>query len=579
MKILFFFIGFTLSVMPVTLYNYYLDHFGYVRDITSNQFYSINAPYDWAYRSSIASVKNAAWHIKHAKKDPTLLMGSSRSSGFYGPKFSSQLNTSLVKLDLPGSTLAEHRYNLEGILQEGARPKRVIIALDDFDLYYKEGYSKRLLFPTTFFSKFRFFIEWLFRIPSYQEATSLLNHQGVYQRVGFGELFEPVKIPDFISITQGLDVPAMEASQFSPELYEFFIEENLRFASDIIELSNEYNFEVTLLFTPRWVKAYYRRDHQSIFEFKRQLSELHSFYDFSGVGKYTVDSSYWTDSSHFDTNLGVYAGDVIMNGQDEELIFGRLVTSDNILQHLGELKNNLITNFRPMLNRYPDIIISQVLENFIKPFYIRVNLPLGYVIENAINSEYSIPSYALENSEFITLKFNLTDYNMPSDPKKTMAKTIFWNDEHLGKVKFGVGHRYSLTKQWAINSEKYSADKNNILAFKGSNGRLEIESAYLTIDILKLQNSKNKKTLYSDGVKSIYQVNNILLFKFNNCIQSESTFLDLVSNDFLSNAQLDSVKVNKSLFSEVDTYTLNNVCYGVHFISNETNSDVVQLSE
>ncbi|WP_418113771.1 hypothetical protein RJD40_00895 [Vibrio scophthalmi] len=503
------------------------------------------------------SVKNAAWHIKHAQIDPTLLMGSSRSSGFYGPKFASQLGTSLVKLDLPGSTLAEHRYNLEGILQEGARPKHVIIALDDFSLYYKAGYSNRVLFPTTFLSRSQFLVDWLFDVPSVNGIITSLNYKGVYQRVGFGELFEPEINQEFISIKRGLDVPAMEASQFSPEDYKFFIEDNLEFVKDILALSIENEFKLTFIFTPRWVKASYRRDHQKIFEFKQKLAELHSFYDFSGVAAYTVDASYWADSSHFDTNLGVIAGEIIMREQGGNNIFGRLVNADNIVNHLEELKDNLKTNLLPMINKFPDMEISSVLESYLQPSYVRVALPSKYINKQS-EEQYVVSSGFFENSELITFKFGLSDYTVPVDPKDTINKKIIWNDILLGVVKFGVANRYSLSKQWSIDYGNREDYVDNVLTFQGEEGRVEFESIYLTFDVLKLERDEN--LIYLDDELSIYQVDSVILLKFNECASSDHTYYERIYNM----PQIRKLGISKLSSDKVELHTFNNYCYTVH---------------
>ncbi|MEZ9231517.1 hypothetical protein AB4259_10605 [Vibrio amylolyticus] len=461
-------------------------------------------------------MRNAAWHIKHAKKAPALLMGSSRSSGFYGPVLASQLGTSLVKLDLPGSTLGEHRYNLDGILQEGARPKHVFIAIDDFDLYYKEGYSGRLLYPTTVMSKKDFYVSWLFNLPTLMDAEISLKHKGEYQRIGFGELFEPTEHPSRISINQGLNVPAMEANQFSPEDNDFFIDENLEFVKDIVALSKEYNFELTLFFTPRWVKAYYRRDHEKLFQFKKRLAGIYPFYDFSYVNDYMVDSQYWIDSSHFDTNLGVIAFEKILNEKKESTPFGRFISKENVDEHLEGLKVNLLESLNSVLKIYPDMVVSPILEGFINPSYIRINLPDDYIKIVSQYREYTFVEGVIEYSKFLTIKLGLTGYQPLTNSKKTIDHSFAWNAEYRRKVSFGVGNRYSNNKQITLLSEQIRPDGNK-LNLNGDNGFSEVKEVYVTIDINEIIVSEEVDHIFSNDITSVYQLGGILILESEKC--------------------------------------------------------------
>lgn len=83
--------------------------------------------------------------------------------------------------------------------------------------------------------------------------------------------------------------------------------------------------------------------------FLKKLSEVTSFYNFSGLNEITTNTNNYLDSSHYNAYVGDIMMDVLCNGSDDNSLyeegFGWLVTSDNIDKLLTLIDSQLYEEY------------------------------------------------------------------------------------------------------------------------------------------------------------------------------------------------------------------------------------------
>ena len=105
-------------------------------------------------------------------------------------------------------------------------------------------------------------------------------------------------------------------------------------------LCNENNIELIVFINPIHKTTYLDNDLTQFNEFKRQLSNVTDYYDFSGLNEITTSNYYYYETSHYRPLVG----DMIIQRifqPEKGTTFGVYVTKENVEEYLRALENEV----------------------------------------------------------------------------------------------------------------------------------------------------------------------------------------------------------------------------------------------
>ena len=132
----------------------------------------------------------------------------------------------------------------------------------------------------------------------------------------------------------------------------------LSLLAEIKALSSKYNFNVTYIRAPIFIKNIVATNKEEFFDAYRQLVSHAPYYDFSYDIEYLKDPSLWIDSSHYNKAVSdqiIYNLHKGNSGMD----FGKYVTKDNIEEHLKKFEENIYQSFINVKPLPPNTIIHK----------------------------------------------------------------------------------------------------------------------------------------------------------------------------------------------------------------------------
>lgn len=127
------------------------------------------------------------------------------------------------------------------------------------------------------------------------------------------------------------------------EGYESYVLETIAVLDTINHICAENHINITYAFNPIHKTTYLVSNHELYFAFMKKLSELTSFYDFSGLGKITTNNYFYYEASHYRPMIGKAMTDFIQYGKRIDTIpeFGEYITKENVDKRIEFLKSQL----------------------------------------------------------------------------------------------------------------------------------------------------------------------------------------------------------------------------------------------
>ena len=116
-----------------------------------------------------------------------------------------------------------------------------------------------------------------------------------------------------------------------------YVVEAVADVSEIVALSKQYGFELTLFFNPLHYTTYLQQDLQRLERFLKGVVRIAPVLDFSGLHKFSLDNRYWMESSHFNTRLADKMIPYLQGTTALALPMGQLLVQDQ-LEYQLELK-------------------------------------------------------------------------------------------------------------------------------------------------------------------------------------------------------------------------------------------------
>lgn len=193
---------------------------------------------------------------------------------------------------------------LQLLIKHRAPIDTVYLGIDDFSYLKDYSYVKAQAFGYSYqeditkdadaFSYYLFrpsIIQHALREPEEASGVTLLHQTGTR--------FVPEKIEKAI---ESDPVPYVNSSRFSkggPVLTtEEIYQKNLQTLREIISICKENHIQLKVFFNPIQMNAYLASDFQWMQRFKKDLSKLTDFWDFSGVNYVTENNYFWYDMMH-----------------------------------------------------------------------------------------------------------------------------------------------------------------------------------------------------------------------------------------------------------------------------------------
>ncbi len=332
----------------------------------------LNKDYTYRYlpnRENLVYLK-IAYLLDNQEDYDNLIVGSSRVHyGINTNTLTQELGGSWYKMEYPGGTPLQHFHNLTTLLYHGYRPQKIILTIDDFNLWVQQSiealqnHYNQTMYPHGFRKIIDFYKFYLFKKPGDEE---LLILTGGLRLKRYWRIFEE---------NSGRGVPASEDTTAHYEKLrkhhpfdayaaniEYDYSKTIQYVSAIKTLCDKQQITLYIAFFPNTPKTLLARNHDSIESFKKELVTISEFYDFSGIHDITSDPSNWAEMSHFRTTIGDEIIKRITNTNNIPGIFGTLVTQKNIEDHITILEKGIISKIPELMESRSNIIISDSLQ-------------------------------------------------------------------------------------------------------------------------------------------------------------------------------------------------------------------------
>jgi hypothetical protein len=266
----------------------------------------------------------------------------------------------------------EHVRNIEYMLNSGLKIKHLLVGLDEFSYtidpkVHAEQWSKKPFGPVYGEPEWLCYLKYLFRHPDLQVLRSYYNEfrnartaeqAGKTRFFGNYDFYATGQInnqdPDDV-INANPDKHARDQKFSVP--YRTPYTEELDLRQDLLEsikklvvLAKTNGINLTVFINPIHKTTYLATNQERFLAFKRELSRITDYYDFSGITSITVNNLNYRETSHFRHFVGQMMIDrMIYQPGSNSNKFGVFVTADSVAQHLVEQQREIL-HFRQLSN-------------------------------------------------------------------------------------------------------------------------------------------------------------------------------------------------------------------------------------
>ena len=337
---------FLISIIPVALFNYFIDPYG----IFNNT--SLNLEYLPGYEPNQHYAKMR--HIIYNKYSwDSYIFGSSRVG---------KLNPDLIpggnyyNMNYSEAMPGEHLEDIKILLRKGVPVKNVIIGLDNYSYLVRPEDHRwqipRHPYDDSTFKRIFFQIKYLFSAPQINIVKYTKSKENEffinYNILGNG-------MPDLDKVDKNIESNIeqhVKNSRFNITgfdkafPYEFMntIDNTIQDITEIISLSKRYHFNLYFFINPLHKLYYLWGNPYNFLLFKEKLAQVANYWDFSGFNAITTNNYYFYETSHYRTITGDFVIYRMFNCTDVKAPedFGVYVTKANVNQHIRKQRDELI---------------------------------------------------------------------------------------------------------------------------------------------------------------------------------------------------------------------------------------------
>jgi hypothetical protein len=332
------------ELASVALLNYIVDPYGFFRYGTWR--HDVSHQFIGASKNFIKT----RYVALNPQKYDCLIFGSSRVNGIDGRQVK---DATCYNMHYGDGLPRNHLDNLRYILMKGARPRIVLIGLDEFS--YKEDpaehftdYMRYPYPPAVHQNTALFYLKYLIRYSSRSMKEPLEGFEGKrqpshqYDHYGTGLDTGPPEAERMIEtdpIKHAKDPRFQQAMITQGDRMGEALEE----IKETVDLLNVHGIRLIVFINPIHKTTYLATGLDKFFLFEKELSRITDFYDFSGLNSITTNNYYYYETSHYRRNVGALMLAFMLDDSSVKVPadFGVLVTRNNIEQHLADLRNQV----------------------------------------------------------------------------------------------------------------------------------------------------------------------------------------------------------------------------------------------
>lgn len=262
-----------------------------------------------------------------------------------------------------GGLPQEHQFNIEYMIKKGIKIKELLIGLDEFSYsvdpeVHSQLWTTMPYSPVCGKSEILFYAKYIFRIPDLKVLQTIYNEyqkQKTHQPKQMGTFFSSY---DFHGTGQGTIKELDEEINRNPELHcqnqkfltpyqatnddKDYSDNALASLKRIVEISHANHIKLTIFINPIHHATYMATNQNRLLSFKRRLSKICDYYDFSGLNSITCSNYYYYETSHYRPVVGIMIINKIFNKNTTNIHFGKLVTADTVEQHIQQQREEMI---------------------------------------------------------------------------------------------------------------------------------------------------------------------------------------------------------------------------------------------
>ena len=280
------------------------------------------------------------WHVlDNPELYDCLIMGSSRVDMIDTRRFPG----TCYNFTHSGGTPRDHLIALRQFTRAGIKFKAVYLGLDEFSYIQDPELGKaqkmRRPPPADVVSWISFHIAYLLHFPQYRDweifndhAPRITNDWYVISPQNHQPQLRHQARQKFLNAGQHAKVfETVQATYWGEGDY---VREAVADVSEIVALSKQYDFDLTLFFNPLHYTTYLQQDLGRMERFLEGVAQVAPVLDFAGLNAFTLDSRYWLESSHYTTRLGDKMIPYLLGREVLQLPFGQVLLAGELQQKL-----------------------------------------------------------------------------------------------------------------------------------------------------------------------------------------------------------------------------------------------------
>lgn len=335
---------FVCLLVLVTGLNYVLDPFGYFRKDLTKQLLEPNQQF-----------LKVRYTTRDNRSFNSFIFGSSRVGHIDVRKIQSGGNW--YNMTYSEGLPQEHVKNIEYMLKQGIKIDQLLVGLDEFSYsidpkIHAGQWSKRPFSPVLGESEIFCYLKYLFHHPDIKVLKTIYDEYRKTHKTKLAGKKTYFSDYDFYVTGQGSNKELDAEIDRDPEKHirdikfsepyrnpynevDDFSQSCLESLKKLVALSKANGIKLTIFINPIHKTTYLATNHNKLFAFKRELSKITDFYDFSGLNAITKNNYNYYETSHYRPIIGETILRRILNSGSKYQSFGVLVTSDSVEQHLA----------------------------------------------------------------------------------------------------------------------------------------------------------------------------------------------------------------------------------------------------
>lgn len=336
-------------LLVLGLFNYTVDPYGFFRKDLTKQLIVPNE--NFLKTRYITSARPSF---------DSFVFGSSRVGHIHVPVINNGGNW--YNMTNAGGIPQEHQLNIEYMIKKGVKIRELLIGLDEFSYSVNpetraQQWSSKPYSPARGESPFWCYVRYILRFPdikvlqtAYKEYQARKQPQGskaatfftYYDFYGTGQ--GTIKEID-AEIDRNPEKHSSDPKFLKPYKPNYddadYSDDALASLKRIIDLARANDIRLTIFINPTHKTTYLATNQERFFSFKRRLSRLCDYYDFSGLNQVTQNNFYYYETSHYRPIVGKMIVHRIFDTNSSDSSFGTLVTAATVERHLAQQREEI----------------------------------------------------------------------------------------------------------------------------------------------------------------------------------------------------------------------------------------------